>query len=301
MKELERFVPGMEGPIWYEHWHRYHFAARFAAGKVAADVACGEGYGTALLARHARSVTGIDASEEAVALARRRYGAAANLEYKQGRCEQLPLGDASLDLLVSFETLEHLDDPRAFIAEAARVVRPGGLFMVSTPNKAVYTDATGYHNAFHPSEMYEDEFVQALRDRFAGVTLFAQRVDAYSAIWPLAKAPAGAQLLNAQAADGGEAAPGIADPMYFIALCAPAASTLETVEMPFSLLSDRDHKVSSNYDRGQAEIAAMRAHVERIEAAYVAAQQRLAALLRERERGAAPAPTPVANEWPRRY
>lgn len=301
MKELERFVPGLEGPIWYEHWHRYHFAARFAPGKEVADVACGEGYGSALLARHARYVTGIDASAEAVALASRRYGAAPNLAYREGRCESLPLDDASLDLLVSFETLEHLPDPRGFIGEAARVVRPDGLFMVSTPNKAVYTDASGYRNAFHPSEMYEDEFVQALRERFAAVALFAQRVDAYSAIWPLARDATATQLLQARAAQGGEAAPGLADPMYFIALCAPVASSLDAIEAPVSLLSDSEHQVSANFDRGQADIAAMRAHVERIEAAYVAAQQRLAALMQERERATPASPTAVGQEWPRRY
>jgi len=301
MKELERYVPGMEGPIWYEHWHRYHFAAPFATGRIVADAACGEGYGCALLARHAARVTGIDASEDATALARRRYGGSASLEFRTGRCERLPLEDASVDLLVSFETLEHLAEPRAFISEAARVVRREGLFMVSTPNKVVYTDQSGYHNEFHPSEMYQSEFVAALNERFAAVTLFAQRVDAYSAIWPLERAARSAQLVQARAADGGDAAPGIADPMYFIALCAADEATLDRSPVAFSLLSDREHRVCGNYERAQADIAVMQAQVKRLEAEYIRAQQQLAALLQERDRTAAPAASSAPpREWPRR-
>src|SRR5512140_497831 len=213
MKELERFVPGLDGPIWYEHWHRYHFAAPFAAGKAVIDVACGEGYGSALLARDAARVTGIDASAEAIAMARRRHGGPSNLEFIEGRCESLPLGDASADLVVSFETLEHLEAPSTLISEAARVLRPDGVLMVSTPNKAIYTDRTGYRNPFHPSELYESEFVDALRERFPAVSLFGQRVDAYSTIWPLAEAPQSARLLQARADAGSEAVQGIPDPV----------------------------------------------------------------------------------------
>jgi len=295
MEELERFVPGIDGLIWYEHWHRYHFAAGFAAGKTVVDVACGEGYGSALLARSAARVTGIDASAETVALARRRYGGPANLEFVEGRCESMPVGDASVDLLVSFETLEHLENPRALIAEAARVLRPDGLLMVSTPNKTVYTDQTGYHNPYHPSELYESEFVDALRERFAGVRLFGQRVDAYSAIWPLGRAAETAQLLQASAGTGGDAAEGIPDAMYFIAVCSPTAQALERVAAPFSLLADQDHRVWSNCENVERLLAEARVHADRIEAAYIEAQKRIATLLQERERRAATAQAPARS------
>ena len=300
MEELERFIPGIDGQIWYEHWHRYHFAAGFAAGRAAVDVACGEGYGSALLARTAARVTGIDASAETVALARRRYGGPANLAFVEGRCESMPLGDASADLVVSFETLEHLENPRALIAEAARVLRPDGLLMVSTPNKTIYTDRTGYHNPYHPSELYESEFVDALRERFAGVRLFGQRVDAYSAIWPIAGAAQGAQLLQARAASGGDAAEGIPDAMYFIAVCAPTAQALERVAAPFSLLADQDHRVWSNCENVEQLLAEARVHANRIEAAYVEAQKRIAMLLQERDQRAAAAQAPAGSKWPSR-
>ena len=77
----ERFVPGVQGEIWIEHWHRYHFARRFIAGKRVLDVACGEGYGAALLAREAAQVTGVDIFEPAIDHARRAYGERANLAF----------------------------------------------------------------------------------------------------------------------------------------------------------------------------------------------------------------------------
>ena len=286
MEELERFTPGLEGQIWYEHWHRYHFAAAFAAGREVLDAACGEGYGSALLARHAARVTGVDASAETAALARRRYGTAANLEYAQGRCEALPVPDGSIDLFVSFETLEHLGSPRALIAEASRVLRADGVFMVSTPNKRVYTDQTGYHNPYHPSEMYESEFVDALRERFGAVRLFGQRVDAYSAIWPLEGAATNAQLRQARAAAGGDATPGVPDAVYFIAVCAREARVLDALGAPFSLLADRDHRVWSQSESLEKLLAEARVHAERVEKAYIEAQRRLASLTRERERRA---------------
>ena len=283
MEEVERFVPGMEGAIWCEHWHRYHFAAALAAGRAVVDAACGEGYGSALLARHATRVTGVDASADTLALACRRY-AAPNLDFRHGRCESLPLPDASADLVVSFETIEHLEQPCALIAEAARVLRVDGVFLVSTPNRALHTDATSHHNPFHRSEMYQDEFVAALRERFGAMTLFGQRVDAYSAIWPLAAAPDRASLLQARTSTATQAAAGLPDPLYFIAACAASPAALAALGAPFSLLADQDHRLGTEADGVRKELQRLQAHALRLEAAYLDANKRLAALLQEREK-----------------
>ena len=105
----ERFMPGLAGEIGYEHWHRYVVARRFCEAKTVLDVACGEGYGSAMLARSAASVTGVDISEASIEHARRRYRAP-HLEFRSADCLNLPFDYDSFDSIVSFETLEHLAD-----------------------------------------------------------------------------------------------------------------------------------------------------------------------------------------------
>ena len=139
----ERFVPGIAGEIAHEHWHRYAFARRYVAGKRVLDVACGEGYGSALLAGVASSVTGIDIDAGAVAHARQSYAALANVSFSEGSAASLPLPDACVDAVVSFETIEHLprsDQPR-MLAENARVLAADGVLLLSAPNPAEYSAA----------------------------------------------------------------------------------------------------------------------------------------------------------------
>jgi len=142
----ERFVPGTRGEIWIEHWHRYHFARRWVAGRDVLDVACGEGYGAALLARDAARVTGVDVSPEAIAHARSVYAGISNARFEVAPCTQLPLADASVDVAVSFETIEHIEEQEPFVSELARVLRPSGLLVLSCPNRAEYRDRRNFDN-----------------------------------------------------------------------------------------------------------------------------------------------------------
>src|SRR3954463_13309987 len=85
----ERFAPEVKGTIWYEHWHRYCIVQEVARGRSVLDAACGEGYGSFLLAQTAREVVGIDISAEAIEHARSRY-VAPSLRYVEGSCTAVP-------------------------------------------------------------------------------------------------------------------------------------------------------------------------------------------------------------------
>jgi ubiquinone/menaquinone biosynthesis C-methylase UbiE len=155
----ERYIPGMSAHIEVEHMHRYLVAARLCQGARVLDIACGEGYGSFALSRTAASVIGVDISDEAVQHARAAYSDRAdNLQFVAGSAAAIPLGDASVDMVVSFETIEHHDQHEAMVREIKRVLRPGGLLVISSPNKHEYSDVTGYSNPWHVKELYLDEF-----------------------------------------------------------------------------------------------------------------------------------------------
>lgn len=172
----ERFIPGsMHGLIVLEHWHRYLFASQFAIGKDVLDIASGEGYGSAHLARVARSVVGVDISPDAIRHASRTYRRT-NLNYVAGNCQSIPLTQHSVDVVVSFETIEHIENHRAMLSEIKRVLRPGGLLIMSSPDKEEYSDVPGFANSFHVSELYAEEFRALLAEYFINVETVGQRV-----------------------------------------------------------------------------------------------------------------------------
>lgn len=172
----ERFIPTkMGGVIALEHWHRYLFAAQFVADKEVLDIASGEGYGSARLARVARTVVGVDIAPDAVEHARAAYKLN-NLEYVVGKCEAIPLRNHSFDVVVSFETIEHFEDHRAMMLEIKRVLRPDGLLIISSPDKLEYSDTPGYSNPFHLKELYGHEFKEILAGSFGKIAIYGQRV-----------------------------------------------------------------------------------------------------------------------------
>ncbi len=234
----ERFVPGIEGEIVYEHVHRYAFARRYAAGRRVLDAACGEGYGSAILAGAAREVVGVDIDPATVAHARASYASVRNLSFVEGSAAKLPLPDASVDLVVSFETIEHLeagDQPR-MLAEFARVLADDGALVLSAPNRPEYSESRGYVNPFHRHEHDRAELDRLLDVHFPARAWHAQRVWLGSTVW---REGGGADDVEAFVGDASAVAKAPVPPaMYFVVVAARRAAALPPPAPALSLFSD---------------------------------------------------------------
>ena len=218
----ERYVPEVRGQIYYEHVHRYALAFGLARDLDVLDIASGEGYGAAYLALAARSVVGVDIDDESVRHAASRY-TALNLSFRLGSCTAIPLDDASTDLVVSFETLEHIEEHEQFMREIVRVLRPNGKLLISSPNKLVYSDQGNVRNPFHARELYFDQFRDLLQHWFADARIYGQRIIAASAIHPLRGVAADARCIGPTTRADERGLPALPAPAYFIALCSRTA------------------------------------------------------------------------------
>ncbi|MGJ8662907.1 MAG: methyltransferase domain-containing protein [Marinicella sp.] len=180
----ERFLPSCEREIWYEHYHRYTMAKQWVKGQVVLDAACGEGYGSFVLADDALSVTGVDISKSAIHHAKQTY-TKPNLKYVQSDVLKLNFDDNYFDVIVSFETLEHLAQHDELLAEFKRVLKPDGVLLISTPDKQEYSDKTGFNNEYHVKELYRNEFADLINHSFKHSKWYGQKLMFSSSIWEL--------------------------------------------------------------------------------------------------------------------
>ena len=183
----ERLLPTWEHISVAEHLHRYALATSLASGKRVLDIASGEGYGSRLLGSVARNVLGVDRSPAAVVHATRKYGGP-SVRFLQADATRIPCRDAAFDLVVSFETIEHLLDQDAMMAEIRRVLTPDGLLVMSSPERANHGEKEGYVNEFHVLELYGQEFLDLVGRYFPHVAHLRQQVLTCSALWPAVRA-----------------------------------------------------------------------------------------------------------------
>lgn len=209
----ERYLPNLlTGDIVAEHLHRYYVAQGYVENKDVLDIACGEGYGSHYLAQKAASVVGVDVDAAIVEHAQASYQHP-RLRYCQGDCAAIPLPDASVDVVVSFETIEHHDRHDAMMAELKRVLRPEGLLIISSPDKHEYSEKPGYENPYHVKELYKQEFEKLLKSHFTYTTLIGQRVVYGSAMWDTRK-----KNLTTYSEAKPQGVLGTPNPMYWVAL-----------------------------------------------------------------------------------
>jgi GT2 family glycosyltransferase/SAM-dependent methyltransferase len=243
----ERYYPDSRDPeISLEHWHRYLFASNHVVGKDVLDVACGEGYGTALLARRARNVTGVDRDFESIQHASGRY-MQNNLRFVCGSTAELEtlFAPQTFSAIVSFETLEHLpaEEQQDFVGSAARLLTSDGIFIVSTPNPVAYNQHRGGdRNPFHLRELSLLEYVDLLRTYFGHVTILGQRIYTGSYMWN-SVSPTSSQFQSwslVLTEDGFRPMEEPLEAHYFVAVCTQSTQALATST---SFLIDGSHRM----------------------------------------------------------
>ena len=295
----ERFHPDLAGEMWAEHWHRYHFVLPFVAGKTVLDVASGEGYGSALMATVAVAVNGLDASGAAVAHANNAYAERRNLRFSQGSCATLPFDDATFDAVVSFETIEHILEQDDFLREIKRVLTPGGLFIISSPNRAEYSDARGYTNEFHLKELYRAELASLLGARFRHTRWFSQRNAFVSMIAPEMAEPSGPAIavsgevltISKSKPDARAAA---LPALYFLVMATNDGTTMQQLAPRISVFGDSEEWAYGDYRQiYQASKRLLKREAE-LEARCAALEQKIATL----QQSASIAPSSVLSTSP---
>jgi SAM-dependent methyltransferase len=161
--------------LYLEHLARYRYAAQFVSGKIVLDLGCGTGYGAGYLAgQQAKYVIGVDLNREAITYAQSHYQAP-NLAFSHSDCLRLALPDGAVEVVVSFEVIEHIVDGPGYLNEIERVLQPGGYFIGSTPNKRLHSaDVEISHNPFHVREYFLSDLHQLLATRFDRVRVLGQ-------------------------------------------------------------------------------------------------------------------------------
>jgi 2-polyprenyl-3-methyl-5-hydroxy-6-metoxy-1,4-benzoquinol methylase len=169
-ERLETFIYNR---IAIEHLHRYAITNNYIKDKVVLDIASGEGYGTSLMSKIASFVYGVDIDEESISQAKLKYKKE-NVEFLRGSTSAIPLKDNSVDVVVSFETIEHHDEHENMMQEIKRVLKPRGTLIISTPDKLHYSETRNLINEFHVKELYKDEFCNLIGKYFNHFQLLSQ-------------------------------------------------------------------------------------------------------------------------------
>jgi SAM-dependent methyltransferase len=273
----ERFDPhGQDGTlIDTEHRGRYWWAARAVEGREVLDAGCGTGYGMEILAAGGASVTGVDVDRDAVVAAGRRVGDPDAVV--EGDVRELPFDDDAFDVVVCWEVIEHVEGAARALGEFRRVLRPGGLLLVSSPNPRVYPPGNEHHVHEYPPE----ELAAAVGEHFPNVASYRQHPWLASVIEPLEGAPGVGEVRASATLDPGAEAYGIL-----------AASDAELPSMPRVVALGQTFEVRWWSERVEAVEEDARVRSEAVEAE---ARDRLAVVENDARHGLARAEAAEAS------
>lgn len=177
-ERLETFV---KNETTIEHLHRYGLTLNFIEDCTVLDLACGNGYGSNLMAQYAKEVIGVDIDESVISYAKKTY-ISSNLQFEIGSAEKTNLESRYFDIVVSFETIEHHDRHEEMLEEIKRVLKPGGILIISSPDKYYYSDVRSFKNKYHIKELYEDEFKGLMKKHFINCIFYKQKSSYFSII-----------------------------------------------------------------------------------------------------------------------
>jgi len=240
----ERLIPHQPElmNLFQEHITRYMFCTQFVKNKSVLDAGCGTGYGSYLLSQQgAKSVIGIDNSKEAIQYAQNNFKDK-KLKFIEDDSTKSNLSDSSINVVVAFELIEHLENPKSFISDVNRILKKNGLFILSTPNKITYNAA----NPFHHKEYTENELVNFLKKSFSNVSIFYQSYPSSLAIHQ-PKNNFGVQELNIE----GNSGKNDENALYFLAVCTNAKLPIHSSKL---FLFDEKTSLLKNFPILQKQI-----------------------------------------------
>jgi len=172
---IENYQSDQESYLLYlVHVATYKFSLSFVVGKKVLDYGCGSGYGTAFISDSCQQIIGIDVSTEAIAHASSHFRAP-NLSYmliERAEVAPLPFPDSSFDVVLSFQVIEHIEDVSAYLREMDRVLAPGGLVIIATPDRS--TRLFSFQkpwNIWHQREYTQKQLQGTLSEYFSFVNV----------------------------------------------------------------------------------------------------------------------------------
>ena len=156
-----------------EHLHRYSEAKKYIKpGNVVLDLACGSGYGSDMLSQvPLSSIYGGDIDSHTMAACKTDWASNCRVFFEVMDATCLRFGNGFFDVIISLETIEHLTAYKKMISEFARVVKPGGIVIVSTPNIKVSSPDGKIINPFHTQEFTYDELHDILKNEFSELSV----------------------------------------------------------------------------------------------------------------------------------